>query len=63
MCKGMEVQTGSLGLESQGVQHGQALDERCLGVVIRNEAGEVGTDTKEDLVGKSQRRRVIRKVD
>lgn len=53
MCKGMEVQTGSLGLDSQGVQHGQALDERCSGVVIRNEAGEVGMDTKEDLVGKS----------
>lgn len=49
----MEIQTGGLGLESQGVQHGQALDEWRLGVVTRSEAGEVGVDTKEGLAGKS----------
>ena len=49
----MEVQTGGLGLESRGVQHGQALDEWRSGVVTRSEAGEVGKDTKGDLAGKS----------
>ena len=62
MCKGMEVQTVGLSLESLGVQRGQALDE-CWGVVARNEAGEVGLDTEEGLVGKSQRWEVIQKVD
>ena len=54
MCKGMEVQTVGLSLESLGVQRGQALDE-CWGVVARNEAGEVSLDTEEGFVGKSQR--------
>lgn len=51
MCKSMEVRTVGLCLESLGVQHGHALHECCV-AVARNQAGEVGLDTEEGLVGK-----------